>query len=111
MVEQENVKVYELAKELGLESFALVDKLNSLNIKVKSHMSELGPEEVKIARASLGKKTEVGGTAKKPAARTRKKVETAPAGASITAPPSTASQKPATAKPAAAQKTAAVEPE
>ncbi len=111
MVEQENVKVYELAKELGLESFALVDKLNSLNIKVKSHMSELGPEEVKIARASLGKKTEVGGTAKKPGARTRKKVETAPAGASITAPPSTAAQKPLTAKPTAAQKVAMAEPE
>ena len=55
MSEQEMVKVYELAKELGIDSISLLDKLKSLNIKVKNHMSELRSEEVQIARSSLRK--------------------------------------------------------
>jgi len=55
MSEQEMVKVYELAKELGIDSISLLDKLKSLNIQVKNHMSELRTEEVRIARTSLRK--------------------------------------------------------
>ena len=72
MAEQEMMKVYELAKELGLDSISLLDKLNGLNIKVKNHMSELRDEDVSAARASLGKKT-VLATTKKSSVRTRKK--------------------------------------
>ncbi len=79
------MKVYELAKELGLDSISLLDKLSQLNIKVKNHMSDLGEEEVRNARASLGKKAEAA-PAKKPAARVKKKVTTeAPATAQATA--------------------------
>lgn len=48
-----SMKVYELAKELGVDSISLLDRLANLNIKVKNHMSDLGEEELKIARSSL----------------------------------------------------------
>jgi len=74
MSEQEMVKVYELAKELGIDSISLLDKLKSLNIKVKNHMSELRSEEVQIARTSLRKGSDSDkSAAKKPLAKTRKK--------------------------------------
>ena len=50
----ETVKVFELAKELGLPPLELVDKLNNLNIKVKSHMSDLGADDAVRARSELG---------------------------------------------------------
>lgn len=73
MSEQETVKVYELAKELGIDSISLLDRLKNLNINVKNHMSDLRHEEVLVARTSLkapaagsgDKKT----AAKKPAAK------------------------------------------
>ncbi len=72
MSEQEMVKVYELAKELGIDSISLLDKLKSLNIKVKNHMSELRTEEAQLARSSLRKGSEAD-KLKKAAAKTRKK--------------------------------------
>ena len=74
MSEHEMVKVYELAKELGIDSISLLDKLKSLNIKVKNHMSELRDEEVEIARTSLRKGAEGAvKAAKKAPVRTKKK--------------------------------------
>jgi translation initiation factor IF-2 len=65
MSEHEMVKVYELAKELGIDSISLLDKLKSLDIKVKNHMSELRDEEAQIARTSLRKTSESSRGAKK----------------------------------------------
>lgn len=73
MTEQQGMKVYELAKELGLDSISLLGKLDGLNIKVKSHMSELGPEEVGLVRGSLGKKSTPASIKKTSAAKVRKK--------------------------------------
>ncbi len=73
MSEQEMVKVYELAKELGIDSISLLDKLKGLNIKVKNHMSELRTEEVQVARSSLRKNSDNGKSNKKSAAKVRKK--------------------------------------
>jgi translation initiation factor IF-2 len=73
MSEQEMVKVYELAKELGIDSISLLDKLKSLNIKVKNHMSELRSEEAQIARTSLRKGSDTDKIAKKIPTKTRKK--------------------------------------
>ncbi len=74
--QQEMVKVYELAKELGIDSISLLDKLKDLNIRVKNHMSELAEEEAQIARTSLKKPLPAGIREKKPVkARTRKKTE------------------------------------
>src|SRR3989338_8969786 len=53
MPEQESMKVYELAKELGLDSFALLDKLKQINIEVKSHMSSLEAAQADAVRAAL----------------------------------------------------------
>lgn len=66
MSEQQTLKVYELAKELGVDSISLVDKLRMLNINVKNHMSELTGTDVLSARSSLTAKPT---TAKAPAAR------------------------------------------
>ncbi len=56
-------KVHELAKELGLESKALITTLKSLKISVKSHMSLLDPASVKKVLDHL----------KKPKAKTKSK--------------------------------------
>ena len=47
------VKVYELAKELGTDSFGLLDKIKALGIGVKSHMSELEDADVQRVRDHL----------------------------------------------------------
>jgi translation initiation factor IF-2 len=98
MSEQETVKVYELAKELGMDSISLLDRLKSLNIQVKNHMSDLQSEEARIARTSL--KTPV--EAEKPAKRSTKSSSTKSTTAK--APAKTATAK--TATKAAAPKTA-----
>jgi len=77
MSEQEMVKVYELAKELGIDSISLLDKLKGLKINVKNHMSELRSDEVQLARSSLRKGSESDKSVKKVATKTRKKSETA----------------------------------
>lgn len=51
----QNVKVYELAKELAMDSITLLDKLKDLDIDVKNHMSSLGSEEVRIVKEALAK--------------------------------------------------------
>lgn len=76
MSEQETVKVYELAKELGIDSISLLDRLKNLNINVKNHMSELRDEEVVLARTSL-KKPAAGATAEKKAAPKKTAAKTA----------------------------------
>jgi translation initiation factor IF-2 len=53
MTDREPIKVYELAKELGIDSVSLVDKLNSIEILVKNHMSELSDADVEKARSNL----------------------------------------------------------
>lgn len=53
MTEKEPTKVYELAKELGIDSISLVDKLKTLEINVKNHMSELTDTDVERARTAL----------------------------------------------------------
>ncbi len=117
MTEQEisSVKVYELAKELGIDSFSLVDKLKDLKIQVKNHMSDLAPLDVSTARAALGKlgvrpagtkTTSSAGTAtKKPATRARKKTETAPTPSSLTPSPASPATLPGSTSPAAGSKT------
>lgn len=95
MSEQETVKVYELAKELGMDSISLLDRLKSLNIQVKNHMSDLQLEEARIARTSLKAPAE----ADKPAKRSTKSATTKSATtktATKTAAPKTAAAKTAT---------------
>ena len=47
------MKVHELAKELGMQSKELVDKLIKLKYDIKSHLSTLEDEEVEKIRKQL----------------------------------------------------------
>ncbi len=118
MTDREPLKVYELSKELGIDSITLVDKLNGLSIAVKNHMSELSDTDVEKARAALkagtatedstkSKKTAGTGTVKK---TVTKKAAPAAAPEAPKAAPKTAAAAEATPAPKAAPapKTAAV---
>ncbi len=78
-----SVKVYELAKELGLDSISLLNKLKTLNIQVKNHMSDLSDLEAQTARLSMKKGVAAGKALKKPAPRTKKKTTSEGAAASL----------------------------
>ena len=45
------VKVYELAKELGLTNNELIEKLKSVGVEVKSHLSVIDDEIVNKVRS------------------------------------------------------------
>ena len=93
MSEHEMVKVYELAKELGIDSISLLDKLKNLNINVKNHMSELKDEEVQIARNSLRKPVVGEKTVKKAPSKTRKKAVSVDPNSASAAPTASDSEK------------------
>lgn len=63
-------KVYEFAKEIGVETITLMDKLRKWDLPIKSHMSALSPEQIETIKEKL--KTEGGDVA--PAASAKKKV-------------------------------------
>ena len=111
MVEQQTttgtMKVYELAKELGVDSISLLDKLATLNIKVKNHMSDLAGDDLRIARESLGKKDEKKAAAKKTTVTRKKKSDAVEEAAATTAPAASATTL---KKRATATKTAAAAP-
>src|SRR5688572_2131095 len=48
-------RVYELAKDLGVDQKVLVDKVRSLGIEVKNHMSSLEPDDVARIKRSFEK--------------------------------------------------------
>lgn len=73
----EKVKVYELAKEMGMDTLTLLDKLKQLDIDVKSHMSSLGTEEVKLVREQIAKEKATLTKATKTTKTTKKKEEPA----------------------------------
>lgn len=86
--QQESMKVYELAKELGLDSFSLLDKLKQINIEVKSHMSSLAAEQAQAIRDALKqeKKSASPATVKKRAASSSASPATGAAAAGTAAP-------------------------
>ena len=49
-----NIRVHQLAKELGLESKELISRIKKLHIEVKGHMSSLDEESVVTIRRELG---------------------------------------------------------
>lgn len=101
MTDREPIKVYELAKELGIDSISLVDKLKTLEINVKNHMSELTDLDVEKARNVL--KTGSGEASTKGSSTTaagKKVVTRKAAGATSTDTPAKPAA-PKAAKPAA----------
>jgi len=74
----ENIKVFELAKQMGLETIALMDKLREFKIPIKSHMAELDEEllgQIKLKFEEEKAKVAPKGKAKTPRP---KKVDAAP---------------------------------
>lgn len=59
----DNPKVFEFAKELGMETLALMDKIREWKLPVKNHMAELAPELVEEIKNKLAE--HAGGTKKK----------------------------------------------
>ena len=115
MTDREPLKVYELAKELGIDSLTLVDKLNDLQIAVKNHMSELSDGDAEKARATFkggsnsAKKTDTAGKAKAPAAKKVVARRASPGGESAPVTPVAATAtETAAAKPKTAVKKKAV---
>ncbi len=53
------VRIYELAKKLGIDSKELLEKLKDLNIKVKSHMSSVDDEIAEIVLEELKDKSSI----------------------------------------------------
>ena len=51
------IKIHEIAKELGLTSKEIVEKANSLGIKVSSHLSSVEDEDVKRIKEEFGVKS------------------------------------------------------
>ncbi len=76
MTDREPLKVYELAKEFGIAPLDLVEKLKTIEINVKNHMSELTDNDVEKARTVL-KAGSV--TSQKAAANLATKAKTTPA--------------------------------
>ena len=52
-----SVRVHKLAKELGLSSKDLIDRLHKLKVDVKGHMSALDEETVELARLEIEERT------------------------------------------------------
>ncbi len=96
MTEQgQELKVYELAKELGFEPLALLDKLKQNGIEVKSHMSSLAAEQVQLFRDALRKEKEAASATSKPKTAVKRS-----AGAAAKATGATATKKVAAKKEA-----------
>jgi hypothetical protein len=53
-------KVYEFAKEIGIETLALMDKIRKWDLPIKSHMAELSPENIEQIRAKLDEESSAG---------------------------------------------------
>ncbi|MCC6278557.1 MAG: translation initiation factor IF-2 [Oligoflexia bacterium] len=97
----ENLKVFELAKQMGIETIALMDKLREFKIPVKSHMAELDADTLQLIKARFDE--EKAKASLKSAKTTRtKKAATAAAPKVAKAAPSKA-EEPAAAKPARAK--------
>ncbi|MCD7879393.1 MAG: translation initiation factor IF-2 [Candidatus Gastranaerophilales bacterium] len=75
----ENKRVYELAKEYGMQNKDFIEYLETkLDIKVKSHSSNLTPEQIEKIKASFAKPKEPENPVKKPKAFIIKKPKPQP---------------------------------
>lgn len=71
----ENIKVFELAKELNLKALELLDKIKPLDLKLKNHMADLSAEQVEQIRSFLNPPESTAATQGKRKVIIRKNVE------------------------------------
>ena len=73
-VEGRTVKVFEFAKEIGMETLALMDKIREWKLPVRSHMADLDSEMLEEIRTKLrGDSESAGSNAKKATKKVAKK--------------------------------------
>ncbi|MGD8824607.1 MAG: translation initiation factor IF-2 N-terminal domain-containing protein, partial [Myxococcales bacterium] len=95
------VRVYEVARELGVENRDLIQRIATLGIQVRNHMSVLDPVEVDRIKRSLEKdrgETMVEERIRPTVVRRKRKKSAQPepvAAAEPTAPPAAAAAPPA----------------
>ncbi len=103
-------KVFEFAKEIGMETLALMDKIREWKLPVRSHMAELDSEMLEQIKARLkddGGKKSSGETAKKKKAAAPAAAASGTTAAKATKPAAKkAAEHEAPAKPANSRKTA-----
>ncbi len=121
------VRVYEVARELGMDNRELLGRIQSLGIQVRNHMSALEPAEVDRVRRALDKdkaENTVETRIRKTVIRRRTKKKPAPAAPEaaasgapepvearpVAAPPSNGAALQEAAKPAAAKPAEVIEP-
>ena len=99
-------KVFEFAKEVGIETLALMDKIRKWDLPVKSHMAELSPDVIEQIRAKLEEESSAG-KKKKAKKKTAKKKATTKKATAKKATKKKAVTKKATTKKATAKKATA----
>ena len=68
-------KLFEFAKEIGMETLSLMDKLRQWNIPIKNHMAELDEETLKVIRSHLLLESKKGKASKKKKVRKKTTVQ------------------------------------
>lgn len=71
-----NPRVFEFAKEVGLETLALMDKIREWQLPVKNHMVELDPDTLELIRSRLKESSAKSKAAKLRKTRTAVRVKT-----------------------------------
>ena len=105
------MKVYEFAKDLGMETISLMDKIREWKLPVKSHMAALDDDMIKEIKAKLAADTEEAAPAKKKVAKKKAAKKTTAAKKKVAKKKTTtAAKKTSTAKKkkAATKKTVVV---
>ncbi|NJL24449.1 MAG: hypothetical protein HC902_04305 [Calothrix sp. SM1_5_4] len=82
------LKVFEFAKEIGVETLALMDKIREWKLPVRSHMATLDEQMQTEIRSRLAQATAAAEEASKPRKKTvRKKTEAGAASSGAAAKP------------------------
>src|SRR5215470_13853872 len=91
----QKVRVYEVAKDVGLTNKDLVDKIRALGIEVKNHMSALEPDDVARVRRALDKERHENTVVERIQPTViRRRNPGRPAGADLPEPPRVATTRP-----------------
>lgn len=97
-------KVFEFAKEIGMETLALMDKIREWKLPVKSHMASLDDEMIEEIKKRLEAPAEEAGTKKKTKKKAAAKKKTAKKKAATTVVKKTATKKKVVKKAAGSTK-------
>lgn len=98
-----NQKVFEFAKEIGVETLLLMDKIKKWGLPIKNHMAEITPEQMVDIKAKLSEESQTSAAPAKKKTATKKKAAAADKPAAAPAPVTAATKKVAVRKTAASE--------